>query len=374
MKIILLTLFTIAVGCESTPQLPYNGQFGDKQIEDQVTFDTQLKEMSGQTTEKKIYFNKGIPTTDEVTEFLDDTLSGPTGVDCHDPSDQLSQHDIKKTGEVGLVNKRDDSTKTQKSAAIHKPEQTELESKIKQNFAKLKGSSEAIEQALCFFNENKDKTFKAKDKNSNKRTASIKNQDYMVIQDFTKYSYEKRLFLINMKTGEIDSMLASHGYGKPGSPAGMNPGDKSTHFSNKESTKLTPNGFLVSGEKSPSSLGWGWHMKLDGLQKDVNDNSRDRLIVMHKAVASYDKNEARIYEGRASSNESSPYLYGHAKDGSQKKYMPAGQTNGCTAVSPIYADELYEKTKNGALYYNFTQEEKDKGPSYCGHSLMEEVK
>lgn len=228
---------------------------------------------------------------------------------------------------------------------------------IIENATKLGASSEAISQALCFYNKHAGKT-KFYKKIQGKLTSSTKisNQEYMVVQDFTKTSRTQRLYLINLKTNEVISYYSAHGSGNLSTK--FNWPVFAEYFSNENGSNLTPQGFMISGERANSRRGWKWTMKFDGIEIGLNDNSRDREIVFHPGVGSTDWEDDRVDEGYTSSSD----MIDTSGVGLGFLYM----SSGCTMVSKYHAEEIYSKTKNGTLFYNFTQELKDKGEDYCG--------
>lgn len=239
------------------------------------------------------------------------------------------------------------------------------------NFKKLGGDPIAFKQALCFFDENKDQKFQKKIGGKYKGSTQINNKKYMVIQDFNQPSSKKRLLLLNLETNEVQAFYSAHGMGTPDRP--WNPKNDSLtvkNFSNKRGSNLTPRGFFITGERQASSLAWKWHMKLDGVQRDINDNARDRTVVFHQGVRSKDWNERLVWPGRASSNDESPELYDKYENGRDKLYSAQNMTWGCTAVAREYAEEIYEKTKGGSVYYNYSPKEKELGADYCGDKLL----
>ncbi|EQC50332.1 L,D-transpeptidase catalytic domain protein [Bacteriovorax sp. BSW11_IV] len=230
------------------------------------------------------------------------------------------------------------------------------EYEITENFKKLGGDEDAIAQALCFYSRYEGKKFKRKIGGKIKGSTKITNDNYIAIVDLTKPSFLKRFFLVNLKSSEVKVYNAAHGSGNFNGTFNLPANAK--YFSNTHGSNLTPRGFMISGERVVSRLGWKWHMKLDGVEQGVNDNSRDRAIVYHAGVASYDSNEIRVREGVASSNEDEPIL--RDKDGAQ--FM----SNGCTMVAKAHSEEIYSLTKSGTLFYNFTPYEKEQGIYYCG--------
>ena len=99
-------------------------------------------------------------------------------------------------------------------------------------------------------------------------------KDIITVIDFTQSSNTKRLWVIDLKSNEVLlNTLVAHG---------RNTGDEfANNFSNKAESFQSSLGFYATGEiyngKHGSSL------KLDGLQKGLNDNARERAVVMHGA-------------------------------------------------------------------------------------------
>ena len=287
-----------------------------------------------------------IPTSDQITEHLDNTLSPPNDIICEQRETKISQEDE-------IVEEEEEE------------EVVDIQTQIENDFTRLGGSPNAIKQALCFYNKHNETVFKRKTGG----TTAIKNKDYIVVQDFTLHSAQKRFFLINLKTGLIELMHSPHGMGTFKGP-NNNP-RVAEHFSNDYGTNLTPRGFHISGNKKhPSSKGWKWHMKLDGVQKDINDNSRKRTVVFHPGVSSQSWDIRNTWPGKANNIEDDPWIYSTSQSGRKVKGLEQGMTWGCTAVAKEYADEVYQKTKGGALFYNFTPHEEKLGPEYCGHNLL----
>lgn len=228
---------------------------------------------------------------------------------------------------------------------------------ITENAVKLGASSEAISQALCFHQEHFNKT-KFQKKINGKLTSSTKitNDNYLVVQDFTQSSREQRFYLLNLKTNEVKSYYSAHGSGNISTK--FNWPLWAEYFSNENGSNLTPQGFMISGERVISKRGWKWTMKFDGVEIGLNDNSRDREIVFHPGVGSTDWEDERVDQGYTSSND----MVDTSGLGLGFLYM----SKGCTMVSKHHAEELYTLTKKGTLFYNFSQELKDKGSEYCG--------
>lgn len=96
----------------------------------------------------------------------------------------------------------------------------------------------------------------------------------LTIVDFSKPSTEKRLFIIDMRSGKLlVNTLVAHG---------KNSGEKvATQFSNTESSYQSSLGFYITG--STYNGGNGYSMRLKGMEAGVNDKAEERAIVMHGA-------------------------------------------------------------------------------------------
>ena len=290
-----------------------------------------------------------MPTSDDIVEKIDSYVT-PNYQCGHIPEQTYADYsDIKEEEEEDPQSPLGPETVNQK---------------MKANFKKLGGDPIALDQAICFLDENKNKDFKTKEGEKIK----VKNNDYMVIQDFTKPSSQKRFFLINRNTGDVEVMSSAHGMGVHPSGIHNSVTKAPEHFSNKPGSKLTPRGFMITSGYQPSNENWEWHMKLDGVQRGINDNTRSRAVVFHPGYKKFVYTQS-VWEGRAHSGEDPVNLTSSLNGSKNPKGFEQGMTEGCTAVAPDYAKEVYNKTKGGALYYNYTQTEANKGSSYCGEAV-----
>lgn len=106
-----------------------------------------------------------------------------------------------------------------------------------------------------------------------KEKGLIQNEILTLI-DFGFSSTEERLWVIDMSNNTIlFQSLVAHG---------RNSGDEfATHFSNIPESHKSSLGFYTTGETYIGKHGYS--LRLDGLEKGVNDNARKRAIVMHGA-------------------------------------------------------------------------------------------
>jgi hypothetical protein len=113
-------------------------------------------------------------------------------------------------------------------------------------------------------------------------------KDILTIVDFSLSSNQKRLWVIDMTTHTIlFHSLVAHG---------RNTGNEfATKFSNKSESNQSSLGFYATGEIYTGKHGKS--LRLDGLEKGVNDNARNRAVVIHGAdyvSESFIRNHSRL--------------------------------------------------------------------------------
>lgn len=96
----------------------------------------------------------------------------------------------------------------------------------------------------------------------------------LTLVDFSLSSNTKRLWVIDMNTNTIlYHSLVAHG---------KNSGEEfATKFSNKSESFQSSLGFYITGEVYQGKHGKS--LRLDGIEKGINDKARDRAVVMHGA-------------------------------------------------------------------------------------------
>ena len=106
-----------------------------------------------------------------------------------------------------------------------------------------------------------------------KQKGLIQN-NILTLIDFSLSSNVKRLWVIDMNSNTIlFQSLVAHG---------RNSGEEfATKFSNKASSFQSSLGFYATGEIYKGKHGLS--LKLDGLEKGINDNARERAVVIHGA-------------------------------------------------------------------------------------------
>ncbi|MEC4112517.1 murein L,D-transpeptidase catalytic domain family protein [Myroides pelagicus] len=96
----------------------------------------------------------------------------------------------------------------------------------------------------------------------------------LTIVDFSLSSSKQRLWVIDMNNNEV--VLQSY------VAHGRKTGDEfATTFSNRVNSHMSSLGFYITGETYMGRNGFS--MRLDGVEKGINDNARRRAIVVHGA-------------------------------------------------------------------------------------------
>ncbi len=103
---------------------------------------------------------------------------------------------------------------------------------------------------------------------------AVKNDDIITIIDFSQPSNKKRLYVLDLENKKIlFNTLVAHGRNSGALWANS--------FSNNASSLKSSPGFYVTAETYMGDNGYS--LRLDGMEKNINDNARDRDIVMHGA-------------------------------------------------------------------------------------------
>lgn len=145
--------------------------------------------------------------------------------------------------------------------------------------------------------------------------SGIPNPYYLSVIDYTQHANNKRLYVIDMRTGAVERYLVAHGKGSDPQHTGY-----ATVFSNKEGTHASSLGFFRTG--SIYSGEYGYALKLHGLSP-TNSNALARAIVMHGA----------------------PYV--------DPSIVPLGRSWGCPAVELSVSKKLIDALKDGSLIYSW---------------------
>lgn len=120
------------------------------------------------------------------------------------------------------------------------------------------------------------------------KAKGVVDKDIITVIDFSMSSNTKRLWVIDLTKNEVlYNSLVAHG---------RNTGNEfATSFSNKAESYKSSLGFYVTGEVYNGKHGMS--LKLDGLERGVNDNARNRAVVIHGAdyvAESFIRNNSRL--------------------------------------------------------------------------------
>ena len=141
-------------------------------------------------------------------------------------------------------------------------------------------------------------------------------KDILTLVDFSLSSNLKRLWVIDLSTNTIlYNSLVAHG---------RNTGEEfANSFSNVNSSHKSSLGFYLTGEVYNGKHGMS--LKLDGLEKGVNDNARERGVVIHSA--------------------------NYVSDSFIKSNKRLGRSQGCPAIPEELLSEIVNTIKNKSCFY-----------------------
>ncbi|MBL9011340.1 MAG: murein L,D-transpeptidase catalytic domain family protein [Alphaproteobacteria bacterium] len=107
--------------------------------------------------------------------------------------------------------------------------------------------------------------------------------DQFIVIDFSRPAYEKRLFLVNWKTGAAEAFHVSHGRGSAASERSY----AAKRFTNVIGSGTSSVGAFVGGQEYLSPR-WGRALRVRGLDP-TNSRALERTIVFHANEAFFDK-------------------------------------------------------------------------------------
>lgn len=140
----------------------------------------------------------------------------------------------------------------------------------------------------------------------------------LTVIDYSRPSTQARMWVFDVRTHALlFHELVSHGRGSGKTMA--------TAFSNVASSNMTSLGLFRTAE--PYVGHNGYSLRLDGLEKGMNDKARERAIVIHGA----------------------PYV--NAATAKANGYL--GRSQGCPAVRPEIARQLIDTVKGGGLIFAY---------------------
>jgi hypothetical protein len=150
------------------------------------------------------------------------------------------------------------------------------------------------------------------------RAGDVEAPATLTVIDYSKPSSEKRLWVFDLKSRElIYEELVAHGQGSGANMA--------TQFSNEDESHRTSLGLFKTDTTYVGKNGYS--LRLDGLDRGINDRARDRAIVMHGAP--YVSQEFVKANGRL------------------------GRSWGCPAISDAVAKKMIDRVKGGGLVFAY---------------------
>lgn len=174
--------------------------------------------------------------------------------------------------------------------------------------------SEKYPEVLKKFENSPDRTIVIQALNFLETNANkITNRNYLTLIDYSKSAEEKRLYLIDLRTGEISKYNVASGRGSDPDHDGI-----ATAFSNEPNSFKTSLGFYLTLHQYHSEKFDSAALRLEGLS-ETNSNALDRAIVMHGAW--YVDPDKGLF----------------------------GRSEGCPALDKAVAPEVISKIKDGSL-------------------------
>lgn len=150
------------------------------------------------------------------------------------------------------------------------------------------------------------------------KSGAVSPPTTLTVIDYSRPSTEKRLWVFDLTSRELlYEELVAHGQGS---------GDNlATQFSNAAESHRTSLGLFRTADPYVGKNGYS--LRLDGLDAGVNDQARDRAIVMHGA--------AYVSQAFISANGR------------------LGRSWGCPAVSADVARQMIDRVKGGGLVFAY---------------------
>ena len=147
-------------------------------------------------------------------------------------------------------------------------------------------------------------------------------ENIITVVDFSQPSTKKRFYLININTKEV----LYQDYVAHGKNTGVLEAKKFSNIANSNQSSL---GFFKTAETYHGKNGLS--LRLDGLEKGINNLARKRAIVIHAAD--------------------------YAEETFIKKYGRLGRSYGCPSLPPENYNEIIELIKNGTLLFIYSPQE-----------------
>jgi hypothetical protein len=147
-------------------------------------------------------------------------------------------------------------------------------------------------------------------------------ENIITVVDFSQPSTKKRFYLINIDTKKV----LYQDYVAHGKNTGVL---EAKEFSNNVNSNQSSLGFFKTGETYQGKNGFS--LRLDGLEKGINELARKRGIVIHSAY--------------------------YVEESFIKKYGRLGRSFGCPTLPSKNYNEIIELIKDGTLLFIYSPEE-----------------
>lgn len=145
---------------------------------------------------------------------------------------------------------------------------------------------------------------------------NLRKKNIVSIIDFSRPSTEKRFFVIDIEKKQLRyECLVAHGK--------FSGDNYATSFSNKSESLKSSLGFYLTAETFSGDNGYS--LRLDGLEKGINDNARAREIVIHGAE--------------------------YVSEEFIKKYGRLGRSWGCPALPTDISKEIIDAISGGSCLF-----------------------
>jgi hypothetical protein len=142
----------------------------------------------------------------------------------------------------------------------------EMSTRINLIYNSLKANNYSVPEVHCFQ--------KALEGFYALKQKGIFDKDILTVIDFSLSSTKQRMWVIDLSTNAVlYNTFVAHGMNSGGEYANS--------FSNSQSSNKSSLGFYVTGETYMGKHGLS--LKLDGLERGINDNARARSVVVHGA-------------------------------------------------------------------------------------------
>lgn len=149
----------------------------------------------------------------------------------------------------------------------------------------------------------------------------LKNETVLTIIDFTKPSFQKRLFILDV----VNYKLLFNTYVAHGRNTGI---EYANNFSNTPESFQSSLGFYITTGTYTGNNGFS--LRLNGVERGINDLAEERAIVMHGA----------------------PYV----SEGFIKSRGYIGRSHGCPALPEKLNKPIIEKIKNGSCLFIYSND------------------